>query len=90
VIPSAACTATAVAGNVLSGVEVASTSRSIVDASVFADASAALAAAIARSEVISPSAATCRSRIPVRCTIHSSVVSTIRDRSSLVSVRCGR
>ena len=75
-MPSVACTVTAVAGKVLSGVEVASTIRSIVGASTCASASAARAAAIARSEVSSPSAAMWRSRMPVRCTIHSSEVST--------------
>ena len=48
----------------------------------------ARAAAVARSEVSSPSAAMWRSRMPVRCTIHSSDVSTIAARSSLVSTFC--
>ena len=58
--------ATAVAGKVLSGVEVASTIRSICCASMPAWSSAARAALIARCEVNSPSAAMWRCRIPVR------------------------
>ena len=54
VMPSSACTATAVAGKVLSGVEVASTIRSIACASMPACASAARAAWIAMCEVNSP------------------------------------
>ena len=53
-------------------------------------ASAARAAASARSEVISPGAAMWRSRMPVRCAIHSSEVSTVPASSALVSTRCGR
>src|ERR1700743_3366049 len=56
-MPSSFCTATAVAGNVLSGVEVASTMRSIDWASTPALASAARAAFIAKCDVNSPSAA---------------------------------
>jgi hypothetical protein len=89
-MPSAAWIATALEGNVLSGVEVAQMMRSISCASILACANAARAAAMPRSEVISPSAAIWRSRMPVRCTIHSSEVSTVRARSALVTVRCGR
>ena len=53
-------------------------------------ASAARAACNAMSEVVSPSAAMWRSRMPVRCVIHSSEVSTIRDSSALVRTRLGR
>ncbi len=60
-MPSPFWTATAVAGKVLSGVEVASTIRSIDCASTPALASAARAALIARCEVNSPSAAMWRS-----------------------------
>ena len=52
--------------------------------------SARRAAAVARSEVSSPSAAMWRWRMPVRAAIHSSLVSTIFDRSSLVSTLSGR
>ena len=51
VMPSAACTVTAVAGKVLSGVDVASTMRSMLVGSMSPEASAARAAATARSEV---------------------------------------
>src|ERR1700712_106449 len=63
-MPRAFCTDTAVAGNVLSGVEVASTIRSIDCASTPASARAASAALIAKCEVNSPSAAMCRCRMP--------------------------
>ncbi len=89
-MPSAACTVTALAGKVWSGVEVASTIRSIDWASISAAASAARAAAMAMSDVVSPSAAMCRSRMPVRCVIQSSLVSTICDSSALLSTRLGR
>jgi hypothetical protein len=89
-MPRPAWTETAAAGKVLSGVEVASTIRSIDCASTPAAVSASRAAAIARSDVFSPSAAMWRSRIPVRCVIHSSEVSTIRDSSELGRTRRGR
>jgi hypothetical protein len=41
------------------------------------------------SDVHSPSAAIRRSRMPVRVRIHSSLVSTIRSRSALVSTFSG-
>ena len=43
-----------------------------------------------RSEVSSPAAAMWRSWMPVRCTIHSSEVSTLRARSALVRTWLGR
>ena len=43
----------------------------------------------ARSDVATPGSTMCRSRMPVRCRIHSSVVSTIFSRSALVSTRGG-
>jgi hypothetical protein len=89
-MPRPACTVTAVAGKVWSGVEVASTIRSIELASTRALASAARAACSARSEVSSPAAAIWRSRMPVRCTIHSSVVCTDFASSSLLRIRAGR
>ena len=49
-----------------------------------AASSAANAAGIARSDVASSGAAMCRRFMPVRCTIHSSLVSTSFSRSSLV------
>ena len=55
-----------------------------------AAASARVAAWNARSPVVSPSAAMWRWRMPVRAAIHSSLVSTIFDRSSLVKIFSGR
>ena len=81
---------TALAGNVWSGVEVASTIRSIDDASTLAAASAAFAASSAISEVSSPVEASRRSWMPVRWTIHSSDVSTALASSWLVTTRDGR
>ena len=66
----------AVAGKVSSGVEVAQTMRSMSLAPIPAWAMASRAAAVPRSDVISPWAAMCRCRMPVRWRIHSSVVST--------------
>src|SRR6478609_9285925 len=86
-MPSPYWTATAVAGKVLSGVEVATTIRSIACASMPAWSRAARAALIARCEVNSPSAAMWRCRIPVRCTIHSSEVSIRAASSALVRSR---
>ena len=74
---------------VWSGVEVARMMRSISCASILASASAAFAAARPSVAVVSPSPATWRSLMPVRCTIHSSEVSTIFDSSSLVTTRRG-
>jgi hypothetical protein len=89
-MPSPSWTATAVAGNVLSGVEVATTIRSIDCASRPASANAARAALMPRCEVNSSSAAMWRWRMPVRCTIHSSEVSIRAASSALVSTFCGR
>jgi hypothetical protein len=80
-MPIASCTRTAVAGIVRSGVQVASTIRSTSAPLMPACFSAAVAAPIARSDVCSPSAAIRRSLMPVRCVIHSSVVSTMRAMS---------
>src|SRR5689334_11262618 len=55
-----------------------------------AAAIAFFAAAAPRSDVVSPSAAMWRFLMPVRAVIHSSVVSTIFARSSLVSTFAGR
>ena len=88
--PSRAWTIEAVEGKVLSGVVVARTMRSMSSAVILAVASAARAAASARSAVVSPSAAIWRCLMPVRAVIHSSLVSTMRARSSLVRTRSGR
>ena len=47
------------------------------------------AAAAPRSDVATPGSTIWRSRMPVRCRIHSSVVSTSFSRSALVSTRGG-
>src|SRR5579885_3583048 len=73
----------------MSGVTVATISRSTSAARLPARSSAARAAGRARSDIASVSAATLRSLIPVRVVIHSSAVSTIRARSSFVSTRSG-
>src|SRR5262245_15952408 len=64
--------------------------RSISSALTPDRARASRAALTARSPVVSFSAAMRLSRIPVRSTIHSSLVSTIRARSALVMIRAGR
>ena len=89
--PSFSWTVTAVAGKVLSGVEVATHDQ--VDVGGRRGRRRRARAARPRpprSEVISPSAAIWRSRMPVRCAIHSSEVSTIFARSSLVRTFRGR
>src|SRR4029077_9851963 len=55
-----------------------------------ADLSARREAAVARSEVSSPTAATWRWRIPVRCAIHSSEVASRSPSSALVTIFSGR
>src|SRR5690348_7130700 len=79
----------AVAGKMRSGVVVPSTTMSSSNALTPASANACWAARNARSPVVSPSAATRRSRMPVRVRIHSSLVSTIFSRSALVTTRSG-
>ena len=73
----------------MSGVTVATMTRSRSAGSTPAWARAARAAGSAMSESASSSRATRRSRIPVRATIHSSEVSTIRDSSSFVRTYSG-
>ncbi len=55
-----------------------------------ASASAARAACVARSDVVSPSAAKCRRSIPVRERIHSSDVSSSASNSAFSTIRAGR
>src|SRR3954451_442560 len=88
--PSDAATKQAVEGKTISGVIVATMIRSSSEAAMPAESSALRAAAVASDAVVSPSPAMRRSLIPVRWTIHSSLVSTIFDRSSLVSRFSGR
>jgi len=88
--PNASCTRLAVEGNAYSGVAVATMTRSICEGNTCATSSASRAARMARVAVLSRSpATTCRSLMPVRDTIHSSVVSTTRARSALVSTFSG-
>ena len=82
--PSSAPMKQAVDGKTISGVIVAQTISSISFGSSPAAAIALRAAAVPRVAVLSPGPAIRRSRMPVRWTIHSSLVSTIRDSSSLV------
>jgi hypothetical protein len=80
---------TAVAGNVLLGVDVASTIRSMSAGVSPAFSSAARAAASPSEAVVSSSDAMCRWRMPVRCTIHSSDVSTMPSKSMFRMMRRG-
>ena len=73
----------------MSGVAVATTMRSTSSGSTPACSSACRAAGSARSLAAWSGSAMCRSRIPVRVTIHSSEVSTIASRSAFVSTRSG-
>ncbi len=73
----------------MSGVTVATISRSMSAPVTPASASAARAAGSARSESACSSVAMRRSRIPVRSMIHSSDVSTYFARSSFVITRSG-
>jgi len=68
---------------------VATMIRSMSLASRWALASARLAAIRTISEVACSGATMCRSFIPVRETIHSSVVSTIFSRSAFVRILSG-
>ena len=89
-MPSAACTIVAAEGKVRSAVEVARMIASIPSAAIPALASAALAARVARSDVVCPSAAKWRRSIPVRERIHSSVVSSDASNSEFGTTRSGR
>jgi len=75
VIPSAAWSQQAVAGNGVSGVTVATTITSMSEAVTPASSIARSAATLARLSVDSPAPARRRCRMPVRGTIHSSDVS---------------
>src|ERR1022692_4407638 len=86
--PSFEATAGAVAGQLRSGVVVATTTVSTTGSPD--DLSACSPAPTARSEVAVPGAATCLCRMPVRETIHSSVVSSVAASSPLDNTRGGR
>ena len=88
--PRRSCTTTAVLGKTMSGVVVATMIISIDAASMPAASMARRAARYARSLVSWPSAARRRSWMPVRLTIHSSVVSTRLASSVLVRMVSGR
>ena len=89
VAPILCCSRHAVLGNIMSGVVVPTTMKSMSAGVMPAWAIACSAASFARSEVATPGSTMWRSRIPVRCWIHSSLVSTIFSRSALVSTRGG-
>ena len=74
----------------MSGVVVATMTRSTSAGAMPAMSRALRAACSARSDVVSAGAAMRRSRMPVRARIQASLVSTLRDSSSLVSTRAGR
>src|SRR5216684_6146155 len=78
------CTRQAVAGKNMSGVTLATIIISISEGSVFVCASNAFAASVAKCDEAMPFSTMCRSRIPVRVRIHSSLVSTIFSKSALV------
>ncbi len=89
VAPILCCSRHAVLGNIMSGVVVPTTMKSMSAGLRPACAIALSAASFARSDVATPGSTMCRSRIPVRCWIHSSLVSTIFSRSKLESTRGG-
>ena len=76
-------------GKIMSGVVVPTAMNSMSSGTRLARSMACWAAFSARSEVDSVSSAMCRSRMPLRWTIHSSLVSTIFARSALVRMRFG-
>src|SRR5947207_14092981 len=83
------CAKQAVAGKIMSGVAVATRSRSISSGEIFACSLALSAAFAAMSLVVSSLLATRRSLIQVRGVIHSSLVSTMRERAALVKIFTG-
>ena len=85
-MPMPCCTLGAVPGTMPSGVVVASTRLSISSGVLPAEARAAWAASMARPEVVPPM---WRSLMPVRSTIHSSLVSRRTAMSSLVTTLSG-
>ena len=90
VAPRPSCTREAVDGKRCSGEAVATITISTRFAGTSATRNASCAALMARVAVVScGSVAMCLWRIPVRVRIHSSLVSTMRDRSSLVRMWLG-
>ncbi len=90
-MPSFCCTTAAVAGKVMSGVVVATMIRSTSSVGERRHFPApCVPAAAARSEVSLALGRDMALRMPVRCWIHSSEVSTVLASSSLVMTRVGR
>ena len=87
--PILVCTRHAVLGNIMSGVTVPTTMKPMSSGVRPAFAMALIAASLPRSEVLTPGSTMCLSRMPVRCRIHSSLVSTSFSRSALVNTRGG-
>ena len=83
-MPSESASSAELVGNIMSGVTVATTIRSIESALTPASDIAATAAGAAMSVSACSFVAKRRSRMPVRSTIHSSVVSTYCSRSLFV------
>jgi len=73
----------------MSGVVVPTAMNSMSSGTRLARSSACCAAFTARSDVASVSSAMRRSRMPLRCTIHSSFVLIIFSRSAFVRIRLG-
>ena len=76
-------------GKIMSGVVVPTAMNSMSSGTRLARSMACWAALSARSDVASVSSAMCRSRMPLRCTIHASLVSTIFSRSAFERIRFG-
>ena len=87
--PSRAATRAAVFGERSTAVEVATSTRSMSPGASPAAASALAAACAASSSTGSSGPAMWRVRMPTRLLIHSSLVSTMARRSSLVSTLAG-
>ncbi|MNK96152.1 hypothetical protein D3C87_1164190 [compost metagenome] len=85
VMPSFCCTRQAVLGNTKSGVEVATMIRSMSWRSIPAASIACSAACTARSLAVTSGSAQCRAEMPLRETIHSSLVSMPRSASCAAS-----
>ena len=87
--PSSRCNKQAAEGTRVSGVSVATMHAPMESAGMPEDSSALRAACTVMEVKVSPSAMWRRREIPVREVIHSSLVSTILARSSLVTILDG-
>mmetsp|Transcript_58163 Transcript_58163/g.138451 ORF Transcript_58163/g.138451 Transcript_58163/m.138451 type:complete len:209 (+) Transcript_58163:632-1258(+) len=83
------CAISVAVPNKSSGVEVARITSSTSSGSMPAESNACLAASTEMDARLSPAPTTHRRRMPVRCVIHSSLVSTISDKSSLLTTASG-